>query len=327
MNNFSKFGFVNTNKIFSEALKGQYAIPQYNFSTPIQIEAIIKACVQTRSPIIISVGPSERTHLNPHAVLYLAKYGVELARSLEKDMNTHIPIVFHLDHGNSVQVCKDCVDDGFSSVMFDGSHLKYEENVAKTKEVVEYAHKYDVNVEGELGVIAGIEDVVRSDASYFTKPEDVEDFVSKTGVDSLAISIGTSHGAYKFKLKPGDEPPKLQIETLKKIHKRMPNYPLVLHGASSVPQDMIKIINKYGGDVENAVGIPESELKKAVLEGITKINVHSDSQITMTAALRKHLWESPKDFHPNTYIDDVITALIDLYAKKNRNVFMCSDRV
>jgi fructose-bisphosphate aldolase class II len=327
MNNYSKFGFINTKTIFSEAIKGKYAIPQYNFSTPIQIEAIIKACVQTRSPIIISVGPSERIHLNPHAVIYLAKYGVELARSLEKDMKTNIPIAFHLDHGNSVQVCKECVDDGFSSVMFDGSHLKYEENVAKTKEVVEYAHKYDVSVEGELGVIAGIEDVVRSDASYFTKPEDVEDFVSKTGVDSLAISIGTSHGAYKFKLKPGDNPPKLNIEILKEIHKRMPNFPLVLHGASSVPQEMIGMINKFGGNVEDAVGIPESELKKAVLEGITKINVHSDSQLTMTAVLRKHLWLNPKDFHPNTYIDEVIKALIDLYVKKNKDVFLCAGRV
>jgi fructose-bisphosphate aldolase, class II len=326
MKNYTKYGFVNTKQMFADALKGHYAVPQYNFSTPVQLEAIIRACVQTRSPVIISVGPSERMELNAHAVMYLAQYGIELARDLEKGMKTHIPIAFHLDHGKEVQVCKDCVDDGFSSVMFDGSQLPSTENILKTKEVVQYAHKFDVTVEGELGVIAGIEDVVRSKDSYFTKPEEVVDFVSKTGVDSLAISIGTSHGAYKFKIKPGDPLPTLQIEILKLIRAKVPNFPLVLHGASSVPQEAVKTINKFGGDVENAMGIPESELKKAVLNGIVKVNVHSDSQLTMTAAIRKHFAENPKDFHPSTYLNDVSKSLMDLYINKNKNVLLCENR-
>jgi fructose-bisphosphate aldolase class II len=326
MNNYQKFGFVNTKQMFKDALKGHYAIPQYNFNIHIEVEAIIASCVETRSPVIIAVGSLERIASNPRMLLCMAHSGVEYARDLERNIKSHIPIAFHLDHAKDVDTCKSCVDEGYSSVMIDASDKSLDKNIKLTKEVVDYAHKFDVSVEGELGLIAGIEDATRSDRDIYTHPEDVEDFVARTGVDSLAISIGTSHGAYKFKIKPGESPPPLRIDILKAIRARVPNFPLVLHGASSIPQDAVKTINEYGGKVENAVGIAESDIKKAALD-IVKVNVHTDSKLVFTAALRKFLHEHPSEFNPRSQMEAVKNELMNLYKNKNTNVLLCGNRV
>ena len=230
---YSELGLVNTREMFALAVDGGYAIPAYNFNNLEQLQAIVTACAESRSPVIIQVSKGAREYANATMLRYMAMGAVEMAR----EMGAEIPICLHLDHGDSFEICKSCIDNGFSSVMIDGSHLPYEENVALTRKVVEYAHRHDVTVEGELGVLAGIEDDVVAETSPYTKPEEVEDFVRKTGVDSLAISIGTSHGAYKFKLKEGESVPPLRFDILEEIEKRIPGFPIVLHGASSVEQD------------------------------------------------------------------------------------------
>jgi len=329
MVDYHKFGFVNTKQMYKDALKRHYAIPQYNFNAHIEIEAIIAACVETRSPVILSVGPVERMTINPKLTFYMAESGIEYARDLELAQNTksHIPIAFHLDHGKDFETCKSCVDEGYSSVMIDASDLPYEKNIELTKRVVEYGKKFDVSVEGELGLIAGIEEESHSNHAIYTRPEDVEDFVAKTGVDSLAISIGTSHGACKFKVKPGECPPPLRIDILKAIQERVPNFPLVLHGASSVPQYAIKTINTYGGKIENAVGIADSDIKKAALENVVKVNVHTDSKMIMTATLRKYFHDNPAEFDPIFYMQAVKKELMNFYRVKNTEVLMSSNRV
>lgn len=296
MVSYKELGLVNTRDMFAKAIKGGYAIPAFNFNNMEQMQAIIQACVETSSPVILQVSAGARKYANQTLLRYMAQGAVEYAKELGKN----IPIVLHLDHGNSFELCKDCIDMGFSSVMIDGSALPYDENVALTKKVVEYAHQHDVTVEGELGVLAGVEDEVASEHSHYTDPADVEDFVKKTGVDSLAISIGTSHGANKFKPEQCTRnaegilvPPPLRFDILKEIEKRIPGFPIVLHGSSSVPQEYVKIINTHGGALKDAVGIPEEQLREAAKSAVCKINIDSDGRLAMTAAVRTVFVEQP----------------------------------
>src|SRR5512136_3249545 len=252
MTHYKELGLVNSKELFQKAVKGGYAIPAFNFNNLEQLQAIIGACVETKSPVILQVSKGARKYANQTLLQYLAKGAVEYS----KELGYPIPIVLHLDHGDSFETCKSCIEMGFSSVMIDGSHFPYEENVRLTKQVVEYAHQFDVTVEGELGVLAGIEDEVSPEHTSYTRPEEVEDFVKKTGVDSLAIAVGTSHGAFKFKVKPGELPPPLRLDILEEVKRRLPNFPIVLHGASSVIPEYVALINQYGGQMSGAVGIP-----------------------------------------------------------------------
>ncbi|HNX60253.1 MAG TPA: class II fructose-1,6-bisphosphate aldolase, partial [Spirochaetota bacterium] len=287
MVNYKDLGLVNTRELFKKAVAGGYAIPAYNFNNMEQMQAIIQACVETKSPVILQVSSGARKYANKTLLRFMAQGAVEYA----KELGYSIPIVLHLDHGDTFELCKDCIDNGFSSVMIDGSHHPYEKNVELTKQVVDYAHKYDVTVEGELGVLAGVEDDVVAEKSHYTQPSEVEDFVKKTNVDSLAISIGTSHGANKFKPEQCTRnadgvliPPPLRFDILEEIEKRIPGFPIVLHGSSSVPVDQVKIVNQYGGAMKDSVGIPEEQLRRAAKSAVCKINIDSDGRIAMTAA-------------------------------------------
>jgi fructose-bisphosphate aldolase class II len=309
--------------MFAKAVKGGYAIPAYNFNNMEQMQAIISACVETKSPVILQVSKGARDYANINLLRNMAKGATEYAHELGYD----IPIVLHLDHGDSFETCKDCIDNGFSSVMIDGSSLPYEENVALTRKVVEYAHQFDVTVEGELGVLAGIEDEVQAEKSHYTQPSEVIDFVSKTGVDSLAISIGTSHGAFKFTAEQCTRnadgilvPPPLRFDILKEIEKKLPGFPIVLHGSSSVPQEYVKIINQYGGKLKDSVGIPESQLREAAKSAVCKINIDSDGRLAMTAMIRKYLAEHPEAFDPRKYLAPAREALKQMYMHKNIDV-------
>jgi fructose-bisphosphate aldolase class II len=241
-------------------------------------------------------------------------------------MGSNIPVTLHLDHGDSFETCKSCIEFGFSSVMIDGSHLPYEGNIALTKQVVDYAHGCDVTVEGELGVLAGIEDDVVAEKSNYTDPKQVQDFVGRTGVDSLAISIGTSHGAYKFKLKPGETVPPLRFDILKEVEKRLPGFPIVLHGASSVLQKYVAMINAYGGKLEGAAGVPEEQLREAAKSAVCKINIDTDGRMVVTAIIRKIFAESPKEFDPRKYLGPARKELIEVIKHKNTNVLGSANR-
>ncbi len=313
---FSELGLANTRDLFKKAVTGGYAIPAYNFNNLEQLQAIVLACAETNSPVIIQVSKGARDYANQTMLRYMALGAVQMAR----EIGSNIPICLHLDHGDSFELCKSCVDSGFSSVMIDGSHLPYEENVALTRKVVEYAHKFDVCVEGELGVLAGIEDEVVAEHSTYTKPEEVEDFVKKTGVDSLAISIGTSHGAYKFKLKEGESVPPLRFDILDEIERRIPGFPIVLHGASSVVQDYVQLINQYGGKMDGAVGVPEDQLRKAAASSVCKINIDSDGRLAVTAKVREFLAKNPSEFDPRKYLGVARKELIALIKHKNEAV-------
>ena len=322
---YKDLGLVNTREMFAKAVKGGYAVPAFNFNNMEQLQAIVMAAVETRSPVILQVSKGARNYANQTLLRYMAQGAVEYA----KELGWKKPqIVLHLDHGDSYELCKSCVDFGFSSVMIDGSSLPYEENVALTKKVVKYAHKYDVTVEAELGVLAGVEDEVASEVSHYTKPEEVEDFVKKTGCDSLAISIGTSHGAYKFKPEQCTRdpqtgrlvPPPLAFDVLKAIEKKLPGFPIVLHGSSSVPQKYVDMINQYGGKLPDAVGIPEEQLRKAAKSAVCKINSDSDSRLAMTAAVRKHLAENPGHFDPRQYLKPAREEMKEMYIEKIKNV-------
>ncbi len=312
---YKSLGLVNTKELFAKAVKGGYAIPAYNFNNMEQLQAIIQACVETESPLILQVSKGAREYANQTLLRYMAQGAVEYAKELNN--GKCIPIVLHLDHGPDFETCKSCIDYGFSSVMIDGSHLSYEDNVALTRKVVEYAHAHDVTVEGELGVLAGVEDDVKAEKHTYTRPEEVEDFVKRTGVDSLAIAIGTSHGAYKFK--PGDNP-KIRLDILAEIEKRIPGFPIVLHGSSSVPQDLVKIINENGGKLKDAIGIGEDQLREAARSAVCKINIDSDGRLAMTAAIRKVFHDKPEEFDPRKYLGPARTALKELYERKNREV-------
>ena len=323
MTSYKELGLVNTRDMFAKAVKGGYAIGAFNFNNMEQMQAIVQACVETKSPVILQVSRGARDYANINLLRNMARGVVEYAHELGCD----IPIVLHLDHGDSFETCKDCIDNGFSSVMIDGSSLPYDENVALTKKVVEYAHQFDVTVEGELGVLAGIEDEVSSAVSHYTKPEEVEDFVSKTGVDSLAISVGTSHGAYKFTPEQCTRnaegilvPPELRFDILAEVEKRLPGFPIVLHGSSSVPQEYVKMINEYGGKLKDSVGIPEDQHRKAAKSAVCKINIDSDGRLAMTGTIRKVLAEKPSEFDPRKYLGPAREALKKMYMHKNIDV-------
>jgi fructose-bisphosphate aldolase class II len=320
---YRELGLVNTRDMFNKAMAGGYAVPAYNFNNLEQLQAIIQACAATASPVIIQVSKGARNYANETMLRYMAMGAVRMAR----EKGSEIPVALHLDHGDSFELCQSCIESGFSSVMIDGSHLSYDDNVALTRKVVEYAHAHDVTVEGELGVLAGIEDEVVAEYSTYTKPEEVEDFVSKTGVDSLAISIGTSHGAYKFKVKPGEEPPPLRFDILTEVEERIPGFPIVLHGASSVVPAYVELINRYGGNLEGAVGVSEEQLRCAAASAVCKINIDSDGRLAMTAKVREYLANNPKEFDPRTYLGAGRQELIDLITHKNRNVVGSAGRV
>ncbi len=319
---YTELGLTNTREMFKKAVGGGYAIPAYNFNNLEQLQAIITACAETSSPVIVQVSKGARDYANETMLRYMALGAVRMAR----EMGSNIPIALHLDHGDSFELCKSCVDSGFSSVMIDGSHLPYDENVKLTRQVVEYAHQHDVTVEGELGVLAGIEDEVQAETSTYTKPEEVEDFVSKTGVDSLAISIGTSHGAYKFKLKEGEEVPPLRFDILEEIERRIPGFPIVLHGASSVLQEYVQLINNYGGKMEGAVGVPEEQLRRAAASAVCKINIDSDGRLAVTAKVREYLSQHPEEFDPRKYLGAARKELIKLIKHKNETVLGSAGR-
>ena len=321
MVNYKDLGLVNTREMFAKAIKGGYAIPAFNFNNMEQLQAIITAAAETKSPVILQVSKGARKYANQTLLRYMAQGAVEFAKELGWE---HPQIVLHLDHGDSFELCKSCVDFGFSSVMIDGSSLPYEDNIALTAKVVEYAHKYDVTVEGELGVLAGVEDEVQAEESHYTKPEEVIDFSKRSGVDSLAISIGTSHGAYKFKPEQCTRdpktgrlvPPPLAFDVLHEIEKKLPGFPIVLHGASSVPQEYVDIINKYGGHMPDAVGIPEDQLREAAKSAVCKINIDSDSRLAFTAGVRETFALHPEYFDPRQYCGKAREYMIDLYKHK-----------
>ena len=320
MTSYKDLGLVNTRDMFAKAIKGGYAVPAYNFNNMEQLQSIIQACVETKSPVILQVSNGARNYADKYFLRNMARAAVEYAHELGCD----IPICLHLDHGSSYELCVDCIDNGFSSVMIDGSSLPYEENVALTKKVCEYAHKHDVTVEGELGVLAGVEDEVSAAVSHYTKPEEVIDFVTKTGVDSLAISIGTSHGAYKFTPEQCTRdpktgklvPPPLAFDILDAIMEKLPGFPIVLHGSSSVPQEYVDIINANGGKLPDAVGIPEEQLRKASKSAVCKINIDSDSRLAFTAAVRKVFNEKPGEFDPRKYCGPARDEMIKMYKHK-----------
>jgi fructose-bisphosphate aldolase class II len=302
--------------MFKKAYEGGYSIGAFNVNNMEIIQGITRAAKKLNAPVILQVSAGARKYAS-HGYLYaMVKAAAE---------ETGLPIALHLDHGPDFETCKSCIDGGFTSVMIDGSSLPYEENIELTKKVVEYAHAHGVVVEGELGTLAGVEDDVVVEAGHesYTNPDQVVDFVTRTGVDSLAIAIGTSHGAYKFK--PGQKP-QLRFDILEEVGKRLPGFPIVLHGASSVNQEHIKTINEFGGEMPDAIGIPEDMLRQASSMAVCKINVDSDIRIAMTAALRKHLAENPKDFDPRKYLTPARNAIEEVVAHKIEVVFGCKDK-
>lgn len=323
MTTYKELGLVNTREMFKKAMAGGYAIPAYNFNNMEQLQAIVIGCAETQSPVIVQVSSGARKYANQTMLRYMALGAVEMARAMGKPLS----IALHLDHGDTFELCVSCIESGFSSVMIDGSHLPYEENLALTRKVVEYAHPRDVTVEGELGVLAGIEDEVHAEKSHYTDPAQVEDFVKRSGCDSLAISIGTSHGAYKFKPEHCTRnaqgvlcPPELRFDILDECARRLPGYPIVLHGASSVVPKYVEMINKFGGKLESAIGIPEEQLRRAAAGSVCKINIDSDGRLAMTAMIRKVFAEKPQEFDPRKYLGPARDELVNLVKHKNENV-------
>jgi fructose-bisphosphate aldolase class II len=313
---YTELGLVNTTDMFKKAMEGGYAIPAYNFNNMEQLQGILMGCAESKSPVILQVSGSARKYANQTFLPYMAMGAIQMAKAL----GASIPIALHLDHGNSFELAKSCIDSGFSSVMLDGSHHPFDENAKLTRQVVEYAHEREVTVEGELGVLAGVEDEVSHEVSHYTKPEEVETFVEKTGVDSLAISIGTSHGAHKFKVKPGEKVPPLRFDILEEVEKRVPGFPIVLHGASSVEPQYVKMINEFGGIMEVAVGIPEQQLRQAAASAVCKINIDSDGRLAMTAVIRKVFAENPAEFDPRIYLGAAREELAKMVKYKNEQV-------
>jgi fructose-bisphosphate aldolase class II len=315
---YKELGLVNTKTMFEKAMAGGFAIPAYNFNNMEQLQAIIRACVESDSPVILQISKGARKYADQTLLRYMAMGAVQMMR----EMGGRIPIALHLDHGDSFELAKSCIDSGFSSVMIDASHSPYEENIALSKKVAEYAHSRDdyVSVEAELGMLAGIEDEVKAEKTTYTRPDEVIDFTQRTGVDSLAIAIGTSHGAYKFKVKPGEQPPPLRFDILEEIEKRLPGFPIVLHGASSVLPEYVETINHYGGHMEGAVGVPENQLRQAARSAVCKINIDSDGRLVVTATVRKVLAENPAMFDPRKYLGPARDELIRMMVRKNEEV-------
>ena len=307
---------VTTTEMFKKAYEGGYAIGAFNVNNMEIVQGITEAASELKAPVILQVSAGARKYAKH---IYLVKL-VEAAVA-----DTDIPIALHLDHGADFEICKTCIDGGFTSVMIDGSARSFEDNIAETRKVVEYAHAHGVVVEAELGKLAGIEDDVNvhADDAQFTNPGEVEEFVTKTGVDSLAIAIGTSHGAYKFK--PGQKP-QLRFDILEEVSRRLPGFPIVLHGASSVPQDLVKVINQYGGQMPDAIGIPEDMLRKAASMAVCKINIDSDVRVAMTAAIRKYFAEHPDHFDPRQYLTPARTAVKDMVSHKINEVLGCAGK-
>lgn len=308
---------VNTTEMFKKAYEGGYAIGAFNVNNMEIVQGITEACQELQAPVILQVSAGARKYAN-HTYL------VKLVEAAVKE-NPNIPIALHLDHGASFEICKDCIDGGFTSVMFDGSSKPYEENVEEARRVAEYAHKYGVTVEAELGTLAGVEDDVKveNDKAQYTDPDEVQDFVTRTGVDSLAIAIGTSHGAYKFK--PGQKP-QLRLDILQEVANRLPGFPIVLHGASSVVPEFVQMINHYGGQMPDAIGIPEEMLREAAKMAVCKINVDSDIRLAMTAVIRKYLAENPSHFDPRQYLAPARQAVKDMVAHKINTVMGCAGK-
>lgn len=306
---------VTTKEMFKKAYKGGYAIGAFNVNNMEIIQGITEAAQEENSPVILQVSAGARRYAKHNYLMKLVEAAV---------MEVDIPIALHLDHGEDFEICKSCIDGGFTSVMIDGSRHSFEENIKLTRKVVEYAHAHGVVVEGELGVLAGIEDDVNVSVenSSYTNPDEVEEFVERTGVDSLAIAIGTSHGAYKFK--PGQKV-ELRFDILEEIQKRLPDFPIVLHGASSVNQEYVEMIKQYGGQMEDAMGVPEEMLRKAAKSAVCKINIDSDIRLAMTAAIRKYIMEHPEDFDPRQYLKPAREAVKELVKHKIRNVLGCSN--
>ena len=307
---------VTTQKMFKKAYENGYAIGAFNVNNMEIIQGIVEAATEENAPLILQVSSGARKYANP---VYLRKM-VEAAEEV-----SHLPICLHLDHGDTFELCKSCIDGGFNSVMIDGSHHPFEENIKLTRQVVEYAHDHGVVVEGELGRLAGVEDdvKVKAEDSSYTRPEEVEEFVSKTGVDSLAIAIGTSHGAYKFK--PGTKP-QLRFDILEEVSRRLPGFPIVLHGASSVPQEFVKIINENGGALKDAIGVPEDMLRKAASMAVCKINIDSDLRMACTAGIRKHFVEHPDHFDPRQYLGDARANIKYIVKHKLTEVLGCAGK-
>ena len=307
---------VTTTEMVKKAYEGGYAVGAFNVNNMEIVQGITEAASELKAPVILQVSAGARKYAKH---IYLVKL-VEAAVA-----DTDIPIALHLDHGADFEICKTCIDGGFTSVMIDGSARSFEDNIAETRKVVEYAHAHGVVVEAELGKLAGIEDDVNvhADDAQFTNPGEVEEFVTKTGVDSLAIAIGTSHGAYKFK--PGQKP-QLRFDILEEVSRRLPGFPIVLHGASSVPQDLVKVINQYGGQMPDAIGIPEDMLRKAASMAVCKINIDSDVRVAMTAAIRKYFAEHPDHFDPRQYLTPARTAVKDMVSHKINEVLGCAGK-
>lgn len=312
--NYKELGLSNTKEMFKHANENGYSVPAFNFNNMEQMQAIIEACAEMGSPVILQVSGGARNYINKEIVPFMAQAAVKFARSMGSD----IPVALHLDHGNSLELIKDCIDYGFSSVMIDASHHSFEENIATSKEAADYAHQFDVTVEAELGVLAGIEDEVEAEDHIYTQPDEVEEFVKKTGVDSLAISIGTSHGAHKFK--PGDDP-KLKLDILDEVQNRIPGFPIVLHGSSSVPAKFVEIIKEFGGELKDAIGIPDAQLRGASKSAVAKINVDTDGRLAFTAGIRQVFGTKPGEFDPRKYLGPAKNMMRDYYKTKIVNVF------
>jgi len=321
---YTALGFVNTRAMFAAAIRGGFAVPAYNFNNMEQLQAIVIACLQTQSPVILQVSKGAREYADRTLLAHMGRGAVEMMKRVagEKGLG-EIPIALHLDHGDSFELCVSCIETGFSSVMIDGSHLPYDDNVALTKKVSEFANRHDVTVEGELGVLAGVEEQVSAAHHTYTRPEEVADFLQRTNVDSLAISIGTSHGAYKFK---AGQNPQIRLDILKEIERRTPGFPIVLHGSSSIPQKAVDTVNRYGGRLKDSIGIPESQLREAARSAVCKINIDSDGRLVMTAKIREVLALKPEEFDPRKYLGPARDALIALYTEKNRLVLGSADR-
>ena len=316
---------VNSKKMFAAAYKGGYAIGAFNVNNMEIVQGITEACKEEKAPVILQVSKGARAYAN-HTYL------VKLVEAAVKEC-PEVPIVLHLDHGPDFDTCKACIDGGFTSVMIDGSALPYEKNIEVTRKVVEYAHKYNVTVEGELGTLAGIEDEVSHAEGSYTRPEEVNDFVNNTGVDSLAIAIGTSHGAYKFKPDQCTRnekgilcPPPLRFDILEEVSKLLPNFPIVLHGASSVPQEYVSMINEFGGKMPDAVGVPEDQLREAAKLAVCKINIDSDIRLAMTGSIRKFFVEHPDKFDPRAYLKIARANVKELVRHKLTEVLGCAGK-
>ena len=309
-------GIVTSTEMFRKAYEGHYAIGAFNVNNMEIVQGITEAAAEVRAPLILQVSAGARKYANHTYLMKLIEAAV---------IETNLPICVHLDHGDSFELCKSCIDGGFSSVMIDGSKYPFEENVALTKQVVEYAHSKGVVVEGELGRLAGVEDAVnvKAEDSSYTRPEEVEEFVTRTGVDSLAIAIGTSHGAYKFK--PGTKP-QLRFDILAEVEKRLPGFPIVLHGSSSVPQQFVDLINKYGGQMPDAIGVPEEMLREAARMAVCKINIDTDLRMAMTASIRQHFAEHPDHFDPRQYLKPAREAIKAMVKHKIIDVLGCDGK-